>query len=198
MHPAQLHCLINNEPTQLYCKAQTLMASEKRIDHPGMIKVRLKDVSNTHSIETSFYSVADREALLGFPTGYVENKVKPIFEKLCASFHSEDWVNYAVDNEWDLEDMRRFSACNYKFAFCDKEQSVTLKFGTVEKNKKGKTLYYYDCEGYCKRVLGNGYSIPVVEHLLKPVKELFLEREYQNAEYNFAWETSSNTASSKN
>ena len=27
MHPAQLHCLINNESTQLYCKAHTFLAS---------------------------------------------------------------------------------------------------------------------------------------------------------------------------
>lgn len=43
-----------------------------RINDKRMVKVRLKDASNKNSIETSHYSVADREALMGFPVGYVE------------------------------------------------------------------------------------------------------------------------------
>lgn len=68
-----------------------------------------------------------------------------------------------------------------------------MKFGIVEKNKKGKTLYYFDCEGYCKRLLGNSYSIPVVEHLLRPIKDLFLQREYDDTVYSFVWESNNNS-----
>jgi len=71
MHPAQLYCRIRNEPKP-YCKSNTFMASEGRINDKRMIKVRLRDASNKNSIETSHYSVADREALMGFPVGYVE------------------------------------------------------------------------------------------------------------------------------
>ena len=46
-----------------------------RIHDHRMIKFRLKDKDkDKNSIETSHYSVADREALLGFPVGYVELK----------------------------------------------------------------------------------------------------------------------------
>ena len=114
--------------------------------------------------------------------------MEPVFEKVCASFHSEDWLINAVENDWDIEELGVFSTCHYKFVCTGKDPMVSVKFGTVEKNKNDKTLYYYDCEGYCKRLLGNSYSIPVVEHLLRPVKDLFLQQEYDDAVYSFPWE----------
>mmetsp|Transcript_516 Transcript_516/g.949 ORF Transcript_516/g.949 Transcript_516/m.949 type:complete len:222 (+) Transcript_516:1036-1701(+) len=191
MHPAQLYCQIHNEPMP-YCKANTFMASEGRIDDGRMVKVRLLDASKNDSIETSHYSVADREALMGFPVGYVDKFVKEIFERVCESFHSEDWYENAIDNDWNLEHLGQFSARHYKFVFSDKDPMITVKLGTVENNKNGKTLYFYNCEGYSKRLLGNSYSIPVVEHLLRPLQDLFLQQEYDNAEYRFLWERSGN------
>lgn len=41
-----------------------------------------------------------------------------------------------------------------------------------------KQKYFYDAEAYVKHLLGNGYSIPVVEHFLSPLKEIFAELEY--------------------
>mmetsp|Transcript_40219 Transcript_40219/g.84473 ORF Transcript_40219/g.84473 Transcript_40219/m.84473 type:complete len:292 (-) Transcript_40219:62-937(-) len=187
MDPAQLYCNIHNKPKP-YSKAYTFMASDGRINDNRMIKVRLRDPQDKESVEASHYSVEDREALLGFPVGYVERNVKPIFEKLCASFHSEDWLNNALDNEWDIGRLKYFSACDYKFGYSYKDGMISVKFGTVDKNKKGKALYYHDCDDYCKRLLGNSYSIPVVEHLLRPLKDLFLQREYDNADYKFVWE----------
>ena len=72
MDPAQLHCQMNSDLPEVYSKAKTLMASDSRIDDDRMIKVRLRDPSDRGSIETSTYSVADRESLMGFPTGYVQ------------------------------------------------------------------------------------------------------------------------------
>lgn len=113
--------------------------------------------------------------------------MEPIFEKMNESFHNEDWLEHALQNDWCLEYLGMFSAGSYKFV-CDDKAVVKVKLGTVEKNQKGKTLYYFDSEGYCKRLLGNSYSIPVVEHLLKPLKDLFQEKQYdENASYEFSW-----------
>lgn len=129
---------------------------------------------------------------LFFSYAFIE--VTKIFEQLSVCFHSENWLQNALDNEYDLEEMSTFSARHYKFACSDtKDPTISVEFGTVEKNRKGKTLYYYDCEDYCKRLLGNTYSIPVVEHLLRPLKLLFLEREYNGAMYKFVWETNSDS-----
>ena len=93
-----------------------------------------------------------------------------------------------ISNGWDLENLGLFSARRYKFVCTGKDQIVTLKLGTMEKNKNGKTLYFYDCDGYCKRLLGNTYSIPVVEHLLSSLRDVFLHKRYDNAVYRFRWE----------
>jgi len=181
---------MNSDLPEVYSKAKTLMASDSRIDDDRMIKVRLRDPSDRGSIMTSTYSVADRESLMGFPIGYVQSIVDPIFQKMNESFHSEDWLENALQNGWCLESLGMFSACSYKFVCDDKtaDPMIKVKLGTVEKNQKGKTLYYFDSEGYCKRLLGNSYSIPVVEHLLCPLKELFLEKHYdENASYQFSW-----------
>ena len=112
--------------------------------------------------------------------------VEPIFEKMNESFHSEDWLENVLQSGWCLESLGMFSACSYKFVCDDKTADTMVK--VKEKNRKGKTLYYFDSEGYCKRLLGNSYSIPVVEHLLKPLKELFQEKQYdENASHEFTW-----------
>lgn len=117
-------------------------------------------------------------------------QVKPIFDRLCESFTSEDWFENAVSNDWDIEKLQTFSARRYKFVHCcdDGHPKLVLKIGTVDKSKDGRaSLYYYDADGYCKRLLGNSYSIPVVEHLLRPLSDLFMQREYPDAAYCFAW-----------
>jgi hypothetical protein len=116
-------------------------------------------------------------------------QVKPIFDRLRESFVSEDWFEDALSHG-DLEQLQTFSALNYKFVHCcdDGHPKLLVKIGTVNKSKDGRaSLYYYDADGYCKRLLGNSYSIPVVEHLLRPLSDIFMQREYPDAAYCFAW-----------
>lgn len=116
----------------------------------------------------------------------------PIFDKICTSFQSENWYENALEKNWDPNDLgEKFSECQYKFACTDRDGSMSVKLGTVEKNSKGKPKYFFDQEDYCKRLLGNTYSIPVVEHLMRPLQKLFLQREYSDAAYNFVWERNS-------
>lgn len=109
-----------------------------------------------------------------------------IFDKLEKSFLADDWLTEALDNGWDIEEIQNFGGSKYKFEF--NGQGFTLKVGTMDKNKNGDSLYYLNCEQYCKRLLGNGFSIPVVEHLLRPLKELFLTKAYKDTSYKFIWE----------
>jgi hypothetical protein len=189
MDPARLYSQIHNEPVA-YSKAYTFMASPYRIDHKErMIKVRLHD----DRIEATHYTVEDREMLLGFPKGYVECVVKRIFERVEESFEAEDWFANAQEKVWDLDELLSLSARSYKFFKCSdsNETKLSLKLGTVEKlaNDDTKSLYHYDSDGYCKRLLGNSYSIPVVEHILRPLCGLFLKKQYNNADYCFAWQS---------
>lgn len=188
MDPARLYSHIHKEPMS-YSKAYTHMASPGRIDHnERMIKVRL----HNDLVEATHYTVEDREILMGFPKGYVECVVKRIFERVEESFQAEDWLTNADKNNWDFDELQSLSARRYKFILCSdsNETKLLLKLGTVEKlkNDDKKSLYYYNSDGYCKRLLGNSYSIPVVEHILRPLCDLFPLKKYSNADYCFAWQ----------
>ena len=156
------------------------------------MKVRLDTSKEGGQFEVGYYSVADRESLLGYSAGYVEKPVTLLFDKLNVLFHSENWLDDLFMNKWDYDEIIEFSGRNYKFG-CNNcnDPSVSVKIGTAEKNGKGNTLYFLDRDGYCKRLLGNGYSIPVVEHLMRPLKDLFSEKEYSNADYRFTWQSDS-------
>jgi hypothetical protein len=108
-----------------------------------------------------------------------------LFEKLEASFQSADWFGDAMKNNWDVVELMKFSGGSYRFELVDAK--LALKVGTADENREGKPLYFLNAQQYCKRLLGNGFSIPVVEHLLSPLRDLFLEKTYQDAVYQFAW-----------
>ncbi|KAL3785919.1 hypothetical protein HJC23_008114 [Cyclotella cryptica] len=158
-----------------------------RLDDKRMIKVKVNKTSRSNPpLIIDHYSVADRESLLGYPVGYLENVLFQIFEKLEKAFLAEDWFKEALECGWDIEEIQNFSGRCYRFEF--NGQGLSLKVGTMDKNRRGDPLYYLNCEQYCKRLLGNGFSIPVVEHLLCPLKDLFLRKTYNDASYKFVWE----------
>ncbi|KAL3788804.1 hypothetical protein HJC23_006257 [Cyclotella cryptica] len=182
----QMYCHLKNKPTP-YDKALTFMASEARLDDKRMIKVKVNKTSRSNPpLIIDHYSVADRESLLGYPVGYLENVLFQMFEKLEKAFLAEDWFKEALECGWDIEEIQNFSGRCYRFEF--NGQGLSLKVGTMDKNRRGDPLYYLNCEQYCKRLLGNGFSIPVVEHLLCPIKDLFLRKTYNDASYKFVWE----------
>jgi hypothetical protein len=42
---------------------------------------------------------------------------------------------------------------------------------------------FFSADDYCKRLLGNGFSIPTVEILLRPLVDLFGSKVYTNYNY---------------
>ena len=48
---------------------------------------------------------------------------------------------------------------------------------------------FFHGEDYAKHLLGNSFSIPVVEHLLTNLQDLFATRDYDGYNYHYRWET---------
>jgi hypothetical protein len=48
---------------------------------------------------------------------------------------------------------------------------------------------FFDAEKYAKRSMGNAYSVPVMQHLLKPLQRIFSARNYPVFQYKYAWDT---------
>ena len=86
----------------------------------------------------------------------------------------------------DFEMLTHYSGRDCKFV-PDRDGTVTIKVCTVEKSRTGKPLYYFDREEYAKRLIGNSYSIPAVEHLLRPLQDIFHRKDYSEANYRFQW-----------
>jgi hypothetical protein len=46
---------------------------------------------------------------------------------------------------------------------------------------------FFTSEGYSKHLLGNAFSIPTVELLLRPLQRIFARKDYPDFSYEFAW-----------
>jgi len=149
-----------------------------------MLKVKLTDNGN---FQRGFYSVSDREKMMGFPVGYVENVVKKIFNTVEKAMHSEYW--WIETFPFDQEDVENLSGLGFKYESSLEDNSPVpkIKIAGREVGSNGEVLYYFNCDEYSKHLIGNAFSIPVVEHLLTPLKKVFESCEYDNANYHFAW-----------
>ena len=69
---------------------------------------------------------------------------------------------------------------------------VELKDGklALQMSPPGKMTCFFDASEYAKRLVGNAYSVPVMEYLLKPLQQLFATHEYPPYQYAYEWNVS--------
>ena len=80
-----------------------------------------------------------------------------------------------------------FANCDYRFEPKPHDQHYPYEIRISTQREQRKESYFLNCEKYSKRLLGNAWSIPVIEELLKPLKEICVERVYNGYDYNFPW-----------
>ena len=131
------------------------------------------------SFEVETFSVHDREKMLGFPLNYVKQPVDELFGKLMQCSISPNWTLDA-----DCLDMSEdFSGLKYRFESSSTHQFFEVKLGAPQVSDE--TQYISNADGYAKHLLGDAFSIPVVEHFLRPWKKLYAERKYEAFTYDF-------------
>ncbi len=100
--------------------------------------------------------------------------------------HSEYW--WIETYPLEKEDVETLSGLGYKYESSHDNSPVpNVKIAGLEVGRNGDALYHFNCEEYSKHLIGNAFSIPVVQHLLAPLKEVFDSCEYDDAKYPFAW-----------
>lgn len=169
-------------------KANAFMASSTRIDDARMIRIKME--SGKYYINT--FSVREREKMLGLPLGYVQDAVNNLFCKLTTdaflkpeTMEGTSYRDFLDPSLWHFR-----KKCYFK---------VKPRFGEppffqieISAPREGKqNLEYFDEESYCKHLLGNGWSLPVVEHLLEPLQDLFDKEDLQTYtlyDYSYPWE----------
>ena len=185
-------------------KAMTLLASKGRTMDKTLFKFRIKDNAPainpgedrpaSHVGDRQLFDTNDRERLMGLPVGYVEQPIEDLFVNLrrastvgLEAFEAREWrdvvppmywtfvglgpggFTHTIDDSFELNDPRR------------------IAFALQEKNQRTKVClkdYHYGWH-----LIGNGFSIPQVVFLLRPLQQLFQSREYPGyTDTKFAWE----------
>ena len=197
---------------ELRAKANTFMASLGRLDDKlsnAMVVVKKDQLRPGKFIQRTF-TCDERADMMGFPKGYLQ-PVFELFEHISFAMQQHDqrvgdyWRGNRTRNGQDTgvpvldPKYHPFSGgCNGEsngFRFDLDEETLELKLKMAppkpcnKKNKKTKERpsQYYTAEQYAKRLLGNAFSVPVMEHLLKPLQPFFKTRTYPGYPYQFAW-----------
>jgi len=173
---------VNLSNPSIPLKANTFMASKARLDDiPRMMKV--KEIEGAERYTGSTYSTREREKMLGLPKGYVEDAVNELYAQLTQAMMVEFEAEATWKNKLNKK-YHHFTSRKYKFISKTEAPFMEIKMSTWSTNKNEDFL---TCEQYSKRLLGNGWSIPVIEHLLFPLQQIFPKREYADYNYVFPW-----------
>jgi hypothetical protein len=170
-------------------KANTFMATTSRIDDDRMVKVKV----DGDKFILSTYSVREREIMIGLPEGYVQKAMKHLFEKLTfGGFQKPETESGARYKSCLDKDLLHFAKqCRFKTKTKLEHPFFQLE---ISDPLEGREAYsFYDEEGYSKHLIGNGWTIPVVEHLLEPLRGLFVNDSFLQSydkkyKYEFPWE----------
>mmetsp|Transcript_10420 Transcript_10420/g.15921 ORF Transcript_10420/g.15921 Transcript_10420/m.15921 type:complete len:775 (-) Transcript_10420:120-2444(-) len=190
----------------IYAKCNCFMSSKSKIDDNQTVRMY---VFQKNPKDKKFYgrpfTVLERERLMGYPEGYVEKPVRKLFDKL-----TEDALKLNSKNEskWQSQLHSKYHcfAGNYHefpWEVCKGDfhrfettvvPEVKLKLaphfsGTLKnEDDSNYNIDFFDAEEYAKHLVGLAYSVPVVEHLLKPLQQIFKPRWYEGfSEHQYKW-----------
>jgi hypothetical protein len=179
---------LRQHPPHTVIKANTFMSSLSTIDDERMMKI--KKESGKYYIHT--YSIREREKMLGFPLGYVQDAVNHLYHSLTGDAFLKPETKEGTSHRDFLDpSLWHFrKKCNFQF----KPRFGEPPFFQIEMSapREGtQSPEYFDEESYCKHLLGNAWSLPVVEHLLEPLQDLFEKEDletYEHYDYSYPWE----------
>jgi hypothetical protein len=169
--------LFRDGDTNMPVKANAFLASSSRIDDDRMLKYKISDAANKKFLRVT-YSVGEREKMMGLPIGYVQDPMGNLFNQLSVNAFlnpemavSKTYRDFLPRSLWHF---RR--ECKFKFKPLTELAEPPFFQLALSSPLEGKqNLSFYTKEEYCKHLIGNGWSIPVVEHLLGNLKGLFAE-----------------------
>ena len=196
-------------------KAHTFMASRDRINHARMKVV--KEVSDG-KLHIRYMSVGERSRMMGYHDAYVTKPLKHLFRALLKplrggriadrekggfvwykdlpkGFHCFSGVYHKFDDESnELKIAAHPSGLRYYEEEEEEEEEMPKKKEKGKKRKhtmsqiKWKAPHCFDETDYGCHLIGNAYSVPVVEMLLRPLNQVFeAGDEYKGHEYKYFW-----------
>jgi len=177
--------ICEDEEATKVVKANTFLAAQGRIDDKRMLRV--EKVDDNHYVGNTL-SVSERERMLGLPDGYVAEPLKKLFGEITMKgfLKPETTVGLGWKDDLDKSLWHFSKKCKFKIEKFKDVPFFKIKISSPLETKKD--LYYFDEQEYCKHLLGNGWSIPVIEHVLKKLKDKSRNTQvYDGYEYDFPW-----------
>lgn len=150
-------CQSASEKECMTLKANTSMACKYRIDDERMKKVFEED--GNYYVHT--YSVREREVMAGLPENYISVPMKELFEKLTyggflqpetyGESPAKGYKHFLEETLWHFAEV-----CKFKLKKDNESPFFKIEISAPQ---EGQKLDFYDCEGYSKRLIGNGESL---------------------------------------
>lgn len=202
-----------NGPDHQGGKEHTFMASRGRINHPRMRVV--KEVS-PGKLDYRYASVVERSRMMGYHDSYVAKPLGHLFrallkplrggrmadrekggfvwhEDLPKGYHCFSGVQHKFDNKSnELKIATQPTGLRYYEEDEEMNKNKKIKENKKRKHRPGQIKYEapecFDETDYGYHLIGNAYSVPVVEMLLRPLKHVFeAGGEYTGHQYEYYW-----------
>jgi len=210
------YCRNGGNDQQTVAKANCFMGSSSRIDDVHSLRMYVfKEKSHNGKCWLGRpINTGERELMMGFPKGYIEEPVRNLFcilrdDALCHQYEERNSItggkvgtfqchwrdkldpkyhefagNY---HKLPCSEPHRFEV-NTEFPYVGLKLSPAVNILDVGENFITTTNpYFFNAENYAKHLIGLAYSVPVVEHLLKPIQKMFSRKDYPRFSYKYAW-----------
>jgi hypothetical protein len=148
--------------------------------------------NNKH--EKAHFSCLERERMLGFPDNCVKDAVEHLFTELFAkAFSLQHPKESRPDTLWKKQLEPKYwcfsgKPVRYEEAYNYTEQAPYIRI-LLNPPLATKNPDFFNAEDYSLHLLGNTFSIPVVEYLMTRLGEVFASREYEGYIYDYRWES---------
>ena len=162
--------------------------SHTDVDDDRMMKVVECNEGMEKKYKIATISVAERENALGLTKGYVEEAVQDLFDHLKHDAFQVEFSQNPTDHWCDRLDEKffHFVKCKYQFKPSTDPPFYDIEMAIPSSNLKNELLFF-DAETYSKHLIGNACSVPMLEHLLSPLKDICTVRYYDGFNYKFPW-----------
>jgi hypothetical protein len=168
-------------------KSKTFHWDDKKIDDERMIKVCQVQKDGETMFEIHKLSLPDREKLMGFKSGYVNDALKDIYKQLKLDAFQVEFNRDGGSWSENLNE-KYFDLVNCEFDF---EPSRHWPYFDIlvkpPQNMSKKKQIYYDNEKYGKYLLGKTTPIPTMEYLLQPLQRIYEHRHYSGCDHQYYW-----------
>jgi len=127
---------------------------------------------------------------MGYPEMYVSRPISELFDTLLCEGHEKfnlvgaSWKAFLPRKYYSFAGAYNGFSNGYRFMripTCEVKLKMAPPLTSTQPS-------FFTSDEYGKHLVGNAFSVPVVEALLRPLQLVFARRNYVGYDYRYAWE----------